>query len=359
MDVRHWTITVFAATVSLAAPHLSRGGPGLGDRSPDPGRAGCGQRGQEGRGPGGQSAGQQRRGGGRRAGRGRRELHRGAVAVEFQRRRKRVELARYSGSAFVVTGATGRQIVVCDPGVLPWQVTFNVRTVQRGGRTEPRPERTAHAGRGGGTTAPSGRGGTGATGAPSIGSRGGAPPTNGGGTSARGGRGTSARGGGSSAGRGGAADTSSSRGGGAAPAKERTGTIGKPAGLPVSVQSGDRHPPDSGCPHGNSPGQGSLRVGNISETVLAGAAKIRFAQATLPGQAGPQIVDLASHSRRGSAVGQRRRPVAPTAGRGTLAGPVPAGRAALPPTVATPRIRRRIRRLQPAQSVRRSPQVIS
>ena len=338
MDVRHWTITVFAATVSLAAPHCRAAAQAsvidrLTKAAQDAANAGKKAVAQE----------------------VNRQVNSAVEAAAEQDvadgsfiavlspwsssdGTKRVELARYSGAAFVVTGATGRQIVVCDTkGVLPWQVTFNVQNSPgAGGATGAATGGTALAGRGGGTAltgrgggaAPSGRGGTGATGAPSTGSRGGAPPANGGGgTSARGGGGTSARGGGSPAGRGGAADTSSSRGGGAAPAKTES--------APSANQRDYRFPsnqvtvtlPTVGARSGN-PSQGSLRVGDISETVLAGAAKIRFAQATLPGQAGPQVVDFGV-AFKARVLPSGEAPVgclAPTAGRGTLAGPSPAGR---------------------------------
>ena len=329
MDVRHWTITVFTAAVSLAAPHCRAAAQAsvidrLTKAAQDAANAGKKAVAQE----------VNRQVNSAVEAAAEQDVAEGSFTAVLSPwsssdGTKRVELARYSGAAFVVTGATGRQIVVCDTkGVLPWQVTFNVQNSPGArGATGAATGGTALTGRGGGA-APSGRGGTGATGASSTGSRGGAPPANGGGgTSARGGGGTSARGGGSSAGRGGAADTSSSRGGGAAPAKT------EPA--PSANQRDYRFPsnqvtvtlPAVGARSGN-PSQGSLRVGNISETVLAGAAKIRFAQATLPGQAGPQVVDFGV-AFKARVLPSGEAPVgclAPTAGRGTLAGPSSAGR---------------------------------
>lgn len=39
------------------------------------------------------------------------------------------------------------------------------------------------------------------------------------------------------------------------------------------------------------PGSGSIRVGDLSQDIFVGAAKIRFNQATIPGEKTPQVVD--------------------------------------------------------------------
>jgi hypothetical protein len=49
--------------------------------------------------------------------------------------------------------------------------------------------------------------------------------------------------------------------------------------------------PAAGAQSGK-PSRGSLVVADISQTLLGGAGKIRFSQATIPGEKGPQVVDM-------------------------------------------------------------------
>jgi hypothetical protein len=49
--------------------------------------------------------------------------------------------------------------------------------------------------------------------------------------------------------------------------------------------------PAAGAQSGK-PSRGSLAVADVSQTLLGGAGKIRFSQATIPGEKGPQVVDM-------------------------------------------------------------------
>ena len=49
--------------------------------------------------------------------------------------------------------------------------------------------------------------------------------------------------------------------------------------------------PATGAQSGK-PSRGSLTVADVSQTILGGAGKIRFPQATIPGEKGPQVVDM-------------------------------------------------------------------
>lgn len=44
-------------------------------------------------------------------------------------------------------------------------------------------------------------------------------------------------------------------------------------------------------PRTGVPGSGSIRVGDLSQDIFVGAAKIRFNQVTIPGEKTPQVVD--------------------------------------------------------------------
>ncbi|MGH7524869.1 MAG: hypothetical protein ACREK8_11220 [Gemmatimonadales bacterium] len=189
---------------------------------------------------------------------------------------KRVEIARYEGSAFAVTTSAGRQIVLCDDkGVLAWTASFTILDKAPPGS----------AGARGATTTPGGRGG-GARGA-------GSPPVTPPVAASGGGRGSSGSGrGGTGAGRGttGASDTAAGARGGSSPNADTA---------PSASQREFRLPspqvtltlPTTG-PRTGLPGSGSVRVGDLSQDVFVGTARIRFAQATIPGERTPQVVDF-------------------------------------------------------------------
>ena len=219
---------------------------------------------------------------------------------------KRVEIARYQGSAFAVTTPTGRQIVLCDDkGVLAWSASFAILDkapagapgAGRGGAGAPA---ALGAGRGRGASSPppappsaSGRGASspppapppasGRGGAASPGGRGGGSGSATGGGTGKGGRATGAAGG----------TTADSSAGG------RGGTSSSTAAAPTADQREFRFPspqvtvtlPTSG-PRTGVPGSGSIRVGDLSQDIFVGAAKIRYNQVTIPGEKTPQIVDF-------------------------------------------------------------------
>jgi hypothetical protein len=254
---------------------------------------------------------------------------------------KRVEIARYGGSAFAVTTNTGRQIVLCDDrGILAWSASFTILDkapgAVAGGRGAPAAMPAPGAGRGaaaGGAT-PAGRGASAPppppppppAGAPGRGA-GGSPSGRGGGTGSAGGRGGGASGAG-----GGTADNAAGGGRGAS-ANASTG--------PTMNQREFRFPspqvtvtlPTAG-PKTGVAASGSIRVGDLSQDIFVGAAKVRFNSATIPGEKTPQVVDygVAFKARvlpvgeqpAGCAVGGAKSAVA-TTGRG--AAPVP-GRSA-------------------------------
>ena len=246
---------------------------------------------------------------------------------------KRVEIARYGGSAFAVTTNAGRQIVLCDDrGILAWSASFMILDkapgAPAGGRGAPAAMPAPGAGRGaatGGTT-PAGRGAS----APPP------PPP----TSAASGRGapggSSGRGGGTGAGgRGGAAGGASGSGGDSSAAGGR-GTSANASTGPTMNQREFRFPspqvtvtlPTAG-PKTGVPGSGSIRVGDLSNDIFVGAAKLRFNQATIPGEKTPQVVDYgvafkarvlpAGEQPAGCAVGGAKAAVA-TTGRGAAPG---------------------------------------
>jgi hypothetical protein len=190
---------------------------------------------------------------------------------------KRVEVARYSGDAFVVTTPGSRQIMLCDEkSAQSWLATFAIQkkaptTVAGAGAA---PGATTHAG------APQNGGGAGVgkthTAAPATSNAG-----------ARGG----ARGGGTAV-HGGSAATDSS--------KSKPDSASKSPPDPFTATNEDFSFPSNlvnitlpatGAQSGK-PSRGSLRVEELSQTLLGGAGKIRFAQATIPGEKGPQVIDM-------------------------------------------------------------------
>lgn len=182
---------------------------------------------------------------------------------------KRVELAHFSGSAFVVTNGTSRQIVLCDDrGVLPWLASVTIGD----GKSEV-------ASSGGGSGAPS-------------------PVANTGGKSGRGGAsGTPSRSSGASNGRGGAQGV-------AAASTAANGEVvqagAKGASLPTAMAHEYRLPsaaitlalPTANGANVGAPSVGSLKIVSLSESIFSGAAKVRFAQATIPGSKTKEVVDL-------------------------------------------------------------------
>jgi hypothetical protein len=183
-----------------------------------------------------------------------------------------VEAARYAGNAFVVSTAAGRQVIICDPkGVLPWQTTFTISNAAVGTPTNKAlgsgKSSTATAASGRGGAAPSGRG----AGAATTGTaRGGSAPST---AATSGAKGDSSNGGGSG-------------GAKAAPAPSAGEKEYKVPSPQIAIAF-----PISG-PKTGAATTGSIIVANVSQEVLGGAVKVRFAQATIPGEKGPQVVDF-------------------------------------------------------------------
>ena len=165
---------------------------------------------------------------------------------------KRVEIARFSGEAFVVTTPNSREIMLCDDkSTQSWLTSFAIQKK--------------------------------------------APVTGGGAGSAPGAHA-------------GAAHGVAHVGGGAAHAASapldssasKSDSAGKSAPDPfVATNESFSFPstqvtvtvPAAGATSGK-PSRGSLTVTDLSQTILGGAGKIRFSQATIPGQKGPQVVDM-------------------------------------------------------------------
>ncbi|HEX3928440.1 MAG TPA: hypothetical protein VHW65_10615 [Gemmatimonadales bacterium] len=158
---------------------------------------------------------------------------------------KQVPLARYSGAAFVITTAAGQQVMLCDTKGLPaWQSSFTIS------KAAPATAAAAPAGRG----ASGGRGG--ATGPAKT------PATAGGG------------------------DSSSAKAADAGAKAPSAGAIEyRFPSTTVTLAF-----PTTGAQAGK-PGRGTLSIANVSEAVLVGEGRIRFLQATIPGEKGPQVVD--------------------------------------------------------------------
>jgi hypothetical protein len=185
---------------------------------------------------------------------------------------KRVEIARYSGDAFVVTTPSGRQIMLCDnKSAQSWLASFAIQ--------KKAPMIAAGAGAAPGAHAGASQKNPGAGGA---GKGQAATPA-----AAKGG----SHGAGNAAHAGGAATDSS---------KSKPDSASKSPPDPFSATNEDFSFPSNlvtitlpatGAQSGK-PTRGSLRVEDLSQTLLGGAGKIRFAQATIPGEKGPQVVDM-------------------------------------------------------------------
>jgi hypothetical protein len=190
---------------------------------------------------------------------------------------KRVEVARFAGDAFVVTTPSGRQIMLCDnKGAQSWLASFAIE--------KKAPPNAAGVSGAPGANAHGGAGHTGANGGAGN-AHAAAPGASGGG--AHGG----SHGGGNGAHAGSAAADSS---------KSKSDAAGKSAPDPLSATDENFSFPSNlvsitlpatGAQSGK-PSRGSLRVADVSQTLLGGAGKIRFAQATIPGEKGPQVVDM-------------------------------------------------------------------
>ncbi len=260
----------------------------------------------------------------------------------------RVEVARYTGAAFVVTTGASRQIVLCDnQGAQSWMASFTIRDAAGGSAAT---AGGASPARGGSGSAP-GRGSSGgrsgaAGGAPSRGGASSAadPSTQsgGGGRSGRGGAAGSAPGGGA-AGGGGGRGGGSSRGAGSGTADSSADSSSRSggrrgSGAAAGPSAGGREYrfpstavtitlPTTGAKAG-TPSQGSISIGDVSETIVAGGGKVRFAKATIPGDTKPDIVDLGV-TFKATVLAAGATPVgcqAPTAAKGSTGGRGASGR---------------------------------
>jgi len=152
---------------------------------------------------------------------------------------KRVELARYSGSAYAISTGTGREIVLCDDkGVLPWRASLTIQTNQAAGALASTLQPAERAARGGSRAV------------------------------------TQA---------GSAASTD------AAATTPSTTTAEKAYKLPSGAVTISL--PAGGATTG-TPTTGSVQIATVSGDVLAGTGTVKFAQATLPGMSGHQAVDF-------------------------------------------------------------------
>lgn len=206
---------------------------------------------------------------------------------------KRVEIARYGGTAFAVTTNAGRQIVLCDDrGILAWSASFTILDkapgAPAGGRGAPAAMPAPGAGRGGGGTSSAGRGTTAPPAPPIAAASGrgaaGGPSGRGGVTGSTGGRGGAANGTGGSP-----ADSAAGGGRGASTNASAGPTVNQREFRFPSPQVSVTLP--TAGPRTGVPGSGSIRVGDLSQDIFVGAAKIRFNQVTIPGEKTPQIVD--------------------------------------------------------------------
>jgi hypothetical protein len=171
---------------------------------------------------------------------------------------KRVEIARFSGEAFVVTTPSSRQIMLCDDkSAQSWLTSFAIQNKAPVAGAGAAGAGAAHAGAPHAAATSSGA------------AHGGANAAHGGG---------------------GAADSS----------KSQSDSAGKSAPNPFSATNESfSFPttqvtvtvPAAGATSGK-PSRGSLTVTDLSQTILGGAGKIRFSQATIPGEKGPQVVDM-------------------------------------------------------------------
>jgi hypothetical protein len=183
---------------------------------------------------------------------------------------KRVELARFSGSAFVVTNGTNRQVVLCDDrGILPWLASL---TITDGKDASP-------------------GGGRGSSGAPSKTASAAPAPA-----APAAGQTTATRG--SKPGRGGAPADGKASSTAANGEVVQSGKQGE--SLPTALGREYRLPsnlitlalPTANGANVGAASLGSLKIGNVSESIFSGAAKVRFAQATIPGSKSKEAVDF-------------------------------------------------------------------
>jgi len=212
---------------------------------------------------------------------------------------KRVEIARFSGEAFVVTTPNSRQIILCDnKSAEAWMTSFAIqkKAPVDGKVVGAAPTPTAHAAT---THASTPRAGA---------------PHPGGGNAARAGNAASA-----------AADSS----------KSNSDSAGK-SGAPDPLSATDENfsfpsnlvtvtLPATGAKSGN-PSKGSLTVADVSQTILGGAGKIRFSQATIPGEKGPQVVDMGvTFKARVMTAGDAPVGCGPATGKSAMAAKPPGG----------------------------------
>jgi hypothetical protein len=184
---------------------------------------------------------------------------------------KRVEIARFSGEAFVVTTPNSREILLCDDkSAQSWLTSFAIqkKAPVNGAVAASAPGAVAHAG-------------TPHAGTPHDGVAAG---------SAGAAHGVAHVGGSAAHSAGGAADST----------KSKSDSAGKSAPDPFSATNESFSFPSTqvtvtvpaaGATSGK-PSRGSLTVADLSQSILGGAGKIRFSQATIPGEKGPQVVDM-------------------------------------------------------------------
>ncbi|MFI5228453.1 MAG: hypothetical protein ACHQWU_05255 [Gemmatimonadales bacterium] len=181
----------------------------------------------------------------------------------------RVQLARFSGTAFMVTNGANRQVVLCDDrGILPWLASLTIAdsnvTASGGSRgSSGGPKKAAN------ETPTSAVGQTAAT------------PN-------------------SKTGRGGAAADGKANSAAANGEVVQAGKQSQGASLPTAIGREYRLPskaitlalPTANGANVGAASVGSLKIGNISESIFSGAAKVRFAQATIPGSKSKEAVDF-------------------------------------------------------------------
>lgn len=182
---------------------------------------------------------------------------------------KRVELARFSGSAFVVTNGGSRQIVLCDDrGLLPWLASVTIADGKSPAAGTPAAGTPAA-----GTTTGNGRGSGASSQVASTGGK---------------------------SGRGGAQGAGSASTGSTVANGEVVQAGAKGVSLPTALAREYRLPsnaitfalPTANGANVGAPSIGSLQIASVSESIFSGAAKVRFAQATIPGSKAKETVDL-------------------------------------------------------------------
>lgn len=211
---------------------------------------------------------------------------------------KRVEIARFSGEAFVVTTPNSRQIILCDnKSAEAWMTSFAIqkKAPVDGKVVGAAPTPTAHA----------------AT--PHASTPGARAPHPGGGNATRAGNAASAAADSSKS------DSDSARESAPDPLSATDENFSFPSNL-VTVTL-----PATGAKSGN-PSKGSLTVADVSQTILGGAGKIRFSQATIPGEKGPQVVDMGvTFKARVMTAGDAPVGCGPATGKSATAAKLPAG----------------------------------